>query len=132
MSSLPADNLRGDERQAIKSLSKMWWLWLAFGIVWTIVAVVILQFDDASITTVGVIVGIMFLVTGFQQFLIAVLTDRLKWMFALFGVLFEVAGVLALISPEDTFNALADILGFLFLLVGAFWIIQAFQARDIY
>ena len=42
-----------------------------------------------------------------------------------------IAGVLALISPENTFAALADMLGFLFLLVGIFWIIQAFVAREV-
>jgi uncharacterized membrane protein HdeD (DUF308 family) len=53
------------------------------------------------------------------------LAERLKWLYALFGVLFVAAGVLALISPENTFAALADILGFLFLIVGVFWVIQA-------
>jgi uncharacterized membrane protein HdeD (DUF308 family) len=48
-----------------------------------------------------------------------------------FGVLLLVAGVIALISPENTFAAIADILGFLFLIVGAFWIIQAFAERDV-
>ena len=37
--------------------------------------------------------------------------------------------MLAFISPEDTFAAIADILGFLFLIVGIFWIIEAFSAR---
>ena len=36
----------------------------------------------------------------------------------LFGVLFLIAGVIAFISPENTFAAIADILGFLFLIVG--------------
>ena len=48
----------------------------------------------------------------------------------LFGVFLIVAGVISLISPENTFAALADILGFLFLLVGVFWIIQAFRERE--
>jgi uncharacterized membrane protein HdeD (DUF308 family) len=131
MSSLPADNLSGDERQAIKSLSKMWWLWLAFGIVWTIVAVVILQFDDASITTVGVIIGLMFLGASAQNFTLATLADRGRWLFAIFGVLFLIAAVLAFISPENTFAAIADILGFLFLIVGVFWIIEAFAGKEV-
>ena len=37
---------------------------------------------------------------------------------------------IALISPENTFAGIADILGFLFLIVGIFWIIQAFGERD--
>ena len=39
--------------------------------------------------------------------------------------------MLAFISPENTFAALADMLGFLFLLVGLFWIIEAFSAREV-
>lgn len=118
-------------REAVGGLSRLWWLWLVFGIAWTIVGLVILQFDQASITTVGVIVGIMFLATGFQQFAIAGLVDRGRWLLMIFGVLFLIAGVIALISPENTFAALADILGFLFLIVGTFWVIQAFASREV-
>jgi uncharacterized membrane protein HdeD (DUF308 family) len=117
-------------REALKGISRLWWLWLVFGIAWVIVGLVILQFDAASVTTVGVIVGLMFLATGAQQFAIATLADRLKWLYAVFGVFFVAAGVIALISPENTFAALADILGFLFLIVGVFWVLQAFVTRE--
>ena len=114
-----------------KAVRRLWWFPLVTGIAWIVVALVILQFDQASVTTVGVIVGLMFLVTGFQQLVLASLGGRLSWVLVIFGVLFVVAGVLALISPENTFAALADILGFLFLLVGVFWIIQAFTERQL-
>jgi uncharacterized membrane protein HdeD (DUF308 family) len=117
--------------EVIKGISRLWWLWLVFGIAWMIVAVAILQFDQASITTVGVLVGLMFLATGAQQFAVATLVDRGGWLFALFGVLFVIAGVIALISPENTFAALADILGFLFLIVGVFWVLEAFAGRQV-
>jgi uncharacterized membrane protein HdeD (DUF308 family) len=117
-------------REAIRGLSKLWWLWLVFGIAWTIAGLVILQFNDASVTTVGWIIGIMFVVTGLQQFAIASLVDRHGWLWGLFGVLFLIAGVISMISPENTFAALADILGFLFLIVGVFWVIQAFMFRE--
>jgi len=48
-----------------------------------------------------------------------------------FGLLLVIAGVIAMISPENTFAAIADILGFLFLIVGFFWIIQAFGEREV-
>jgi uncharacterized membrane protein HdeD (DUF308 family) len=32
--------------------------------------------------------------------------------------------------PEDTFAGVADILGFLFLVVGVFWLVEAFAERD--
>ncbi|MET0823101.1 MAG: DUF308 domain-containing protein [Solirubrobacterales bacterium] len=118
-------------REAIRGFSRLWWLWIVFGIFWVVIGLVILQFDQASITTVGILVGAMFLASGFQQFMIMAMVDRGGWLYGLFGVLFLIAGVIALISPENTFAALADILGFLFLLVGIFWIIQAFVSREI-
>jgi uncharacterized membrane protein HdeD (DUF308 family) len=121
----------GEAREAVRDISRFWWLWLAFGIAWTVIGLVILQFDQASVTTVGVLVGLMFIGTAAQNFAIASLAGTGRWLFGFFGVLFLAAGVIALISPENTFAALADILGFLFLLVGIFWVIQAFGSRDV-
>jgi len=115
-----------------KAFSGLWWLWLVSGIVWIVIALVILQFDQASVTTVGVLIGIMFILSAFQQFAFGSLAGGwLQLVMWLFAVLFLIAGVIALISPENTFAALADVLGFLFLLVGTFWIIQAFGERDV-
>jgi hypothetical protein len=119
------------EASVERQVRRLWWIPLGAGIAWVIVALVILQFDQASVNTVGVIIGIMFLVTGFQQLLLASLFGPVRWLLMIFGVLFLIAGVISLISPENTFAALADILGFLFLLVGVFWIIQAFTDRDL-
>jgi uncharacterized membrane protein HdeD (DUF308 family) len=119
-----------ETREVLRGVSRLWWLWLVFGIAWTLIAVVILQFDQASITTVGVLIGLMFLGTSAQTIAIATIVDRLRWLYWIFAGLFLIAGVIALISPENTFAALADVLGFLFLIVGVYWIIQAFIARE--
>jgi uncharacterized membrane protein HdeD (DUF308 family) len=112
-------------------MSRLWWLWLIFGFLWIVIALVILQFDQASITTVGVLIGLMFLFSGFQQFALGSFVGGwLQFVMWFFGILLVIAGVIAFISPENTFAAIADILGFLFLLVGIFWIIQAFGERD--
>jgi hypothetical protein len=118
-------------REVAGAVGNLWWLWLVAGIAWIVIALVILQFDSASVTTVGVLIGLMFLLSGFQQFMVGALAPTLGWLSYLFGVLFIVAGVIALISPENTFAALADILGFLFLLVGVFWVMQAFIDRAV-
>jgi uncharacterized membrane protein HdeD (DUF308 family) len=120
-----------DVRSTVKDLSRLWWLWLVFGLIWTAIAVVILQFDDASITTVGIIIGLMFFATGLQSLVGAVVAERHGWVYGLFAILFFVAGVVSVISPENTFEAIADILGFLFLIVGIFWIIEAFAAKEV-
>ena len=117
--------------EAVRTVGRLWWLWLVSGAFWVIIGLVILQFDQASINTVGILVGALFLATSFQQFMIVGFVEGgLRWLYGIFGVLFLIAGVLALISPENTFAALADMLGFLFLIVGVFWIIQAFITRE--
>jgi uncharacterized membrane protein HdeD (DUF308 family) len=115
-----------------REFARLWWLWLVFGVLWIIVALVILQFDQASITTVGVLIGLMFLAAGAQNLAFGALTHgATRWFLWIFAVLFVIAGVLSLIEPENTFAGVADILGFLFLLVGVFWVIEAFTERAI-
>jgi uncharacterized membrane protein HdeD (DUF308 family) len=116
-------------REAGSQLARFWWVWLAAGVAWVLIALVVLQFDDASIRTVGTLIGIMFLLSGAQQLALAALVERQKWLPATFGLLLVVAGVVSLIQPEDTFAGFADILGFLFLIVGAFWTVGAFAER---
>jgi uncharacterized membrane protein HdeD (DUF308 family) len=114
-------------RQAVD----LWWFWLVTGVLWIVIALVILQFDQASITTVGVLIGIMFLFAGIQNFFFGSLAGgAMQWILWIFAVLFVIAGVISLIQPEDTFAGVADILGFLFLVVGVFWLVQAFAARE--
>src|SRR3954462_8022141 len=120
-----------DTRQAARDVASMWWLWLVVGIAWIVAALAVLQFDPASVTTVGVIVGIMFTFAGVQQIILATVAESLRWLWALFGVLFLIAGVLCFVNPEDTFRGLADILGFLFLTVGLWWTVRAFLSREI-
>jgi uncharacterized membrane protein HdeD (DUF308 family) len=66
-----------------------------------------------------------------QQFAVSSFLERDTWVYWVFGGLFLMAVVIALISPGNTFAALADILGFLFLIVGVFWVIQAFASREV-
>ncbi len=119
-----------EAREVIGAASKLWWLTLVAGILWFFIAIVILQMNAASVTTVGVIIGAMFLFTGFQQFLISTAVEGWKWLWIVFGVLFVLAGIWALINPGATTAALADSLGFLFLLVAIFWVIEAFTTRE--
>ncbi len=130
--STPAAEVPPPLEEAGVQLSRLWWLWLVAGIAWIVIALVILQFDEASVNTVGVLIGIMFLLSGFQQLAFGSFTRGwLQLVMWFFGLLLLVTGVIALISPENTFAAIADILGFLFLIVGTFWIIQAFGERDV-
>ena len=113
-----------------RQMANLWWLWLITGVAWVVVALVVLQFDEASIKTVGLVIGIMFLVAGMQNLFFGTLAGgATQWILWIFGVLLLIAGVISLIRPEDTFAGVADILGFIFLMIGVFWLIEAFAER---
>jgi uncharacterized membrane protein HdeD (DUF308 family) len=114
-----------------RQMANLWWLWLVTGVAWVVVALVVLQFEQASIKTVGVVIGIMFLVAGMQNLVFGTLAaGATQWILWIFGVLLLIAGVVSLIRPEDTFAGVADILGFIFLMIGVFWLIEAFAERE--
>jgi uncharacterized membrane protein HdeD (DUF308 family) len=117
-------------REAVSMFGKLWWIELALGIIWIIVSLVVLQFEEASLTTIGIIVGFMFLFAGLQQLFYSYIAEGWKWLWVIFGLLFIVASIVAFSYPKNTFAAIADSLGFLFLLVGVFWIIEAFATKD--
>src|SRR5271166_3657500 len=111
-------------------LARYWWVELLLGVFWLLIAVVVLKFDHASVVTVGVLTGIMFLIFAAEEFVLAVLDDgATRWLWAFFGVLLVAAGIVSLIHPRETFAGFADILGFVFLLIGVIWTVQAFAEQ---
>jgi uncharacterized membrane protein HdeD (DUF308 family) len=119
-------------RAAAREFTGYWWLQLIAGIAWIAVALVILQFDDASVTTVGILVGLMFIFAGVQNIVVASVTDGgTRVLSLLFAGLFLVSAIICFANPADTFAGLADILGFLFLIVGIWWMVQAFMERAV-
>src|SRR5204862_2596559 len=119
---------RAVERPGVADVARLWWLWLVTGIMWIVAAMVVLQFDQASVTTVSIIIGLMFAYSAVQQFVLAAVAESMKWLWIVFGVLFAAASIICFINPKNTFAGIADILGFLFLCVGVWWVIRAFVA----
>jgi uncharacterized membrane protein HdeD (DUF308 family) len=120
---------QGGGAGVVEWVADYWWLWLIVGILWIVAALVILQFNHASIVTVSVILGIMFALAAAQQFVLAAVADRHRWLSVLFGILFAACSIISFVEPAGTFTGLANVLGFLFLVFGIWWIIQAFMTR---
>jgi uncharacterized membrane protein HdeD (DUF308 family) len=118
--------------EGARELTGHWWVLLVAGIAWVAVALVVLQFDQASVTTVGVLVGLMFLGLGIENIALARLDVPMRWAWALFGAVFLVSAVVCFADPTDTFAGLADMLGFLLLIVGVWWMARAFLERAIH
>jgi uncharacterized membrane protein HdeD (DUF308 family) len=117
-------------RPFLAQLSRYWWIELVAGVFWVVVALVVLKFNHASVVTVGLLTGIMFLVFAAEMLALSALDPGgTKWLWALFGGLLTAAGIVALLHPRRTFAGFADILGFVFLLIGVIWTCQAFAER---
>ena len=119
----------GPLRPFLTQLARYWWVELLLGVLWVVIAIVVLKFDKASVVTVGVLTGIMFLLFAAEEFVLAALDGTARWLWAFFGVLLTAAGIIALIHPTKTFAGFADILGFVFLVIGILWMVQAFTER---
>jgi uncharacterized membrane protein HdeD (DUF308 family) len=122
-----------EDRGLVSMLQKVtsyWWVELLVGVFWIVISVVVLKFNHASVTTVGILTGIMFLIFAAEEFLLAAIDRHHRWLWAIFGVLLTASGIVALVEPSSTFAGFADILGFVFLLIGTLWMVQAFAERS--
>jgi uncharacterized membrane protein HdeD (DUF308 family) len=125
----PPGSRRGAAR-VLGPLARFWWIELLIGVFWLIVAAVVLKFNHASVVTVGVLTGIMFLIFAAEEFMLAAIDHgATRWLWVFFGVLLTAGGIVSLIHPRETFAGFADVLGFVFLVIGVIWTIQAFAER---
>jgi len=76
--------LRG-ARAGLWRLAGPWWLMLITGIAWLIISVVVLRFRLTSITTVGILIGVVFLAAMFNEFLLASVHVGWRWAHVLLG-----------------------------------------------
>jgi uncharacterized membrane protein HdeD (DUF308 family) len=120
------------ERAAAEPLARAWWLFLVTGILWLLIALVVLRFNLTSIAAVGVLLGVVLLMAGMNEVLMMAMPGLgWKWVHAILGVLFVIGGIWAFIHPLDAFWELAAILGFLLVLKGSFDIVAAIMTREV-
>jgi uncharacterized membrane protein HdeD (DUF308 family) len=97
----------------------LWWVLLVTGVLWLVVALVVLRFTERSTATVGLIVGVVLVGAGVNEFLIAGLQRAWRWFHVVMGLLLLAGGLWAFIRPQDTFWALASVLGFVLVFKGS-------------
>jgi uncharacterized membrane protein HdeD (DUF308 family) len=128
-----------DERTAFRSrtraglwrLAGPWWMFLLTGIAWLILSWVALRFTPASITTVGVLMGALFLFGMVDEFLIASVRSSWRWLHVVMGVIFAFGAGWSFAQPYNAFWALASILGLLLIFRGTLDIITSVDAREV-
>ena len=123
--------IRPSTRAALWRLAGPWWLFLLTGIAWLIIAVMVLRFTPASVNTVGVLMGVLFLLGAFNEFLAASMRHGWRWAHVARGVLFVVGAIWAFARPVNAFWSLASVLGLLLIFKGTLDIIAAVMTKDV-
>ena len=121
-------------RRADAALWRMagpWWLFLITGIAWLIISLMVLRFTPASINTVGILLGVLFLLAGFNEFMIGSVGHSWRWAHVLLGIFFIIGAIWAFARPFNAFWSLASVLGLLLILKGTLDIIAAVVTRDV-
>jgi len=106
-------------------------MFLVTGIAWLIIAWVVLRFTPASITTVGVLMGVLFLFALFNEILIAAIRTSWRWLHIVMAVLFAFGAGWAFARPYNAFWTLASILGLLLIFRGTLDIITSAETREV-
>jgi len=90
-----------------------------------------LAVHPASVTTVGVLLGVLFLVAMLNEFLTASVRPRWRWLHVVMGIIFAFGAGWSFAQPYNAFWTLASILGLLLIFRGTLDIITSVDARDI-
>jgi uncharacterized membrane protein HdeD (DUF308 family) len=118
--------LRDDAARAAEGL---WWIFLVTGILWLIIAMMVLRFNTTSVTTIGVLMGVIFLVAMANEFLDAFVRRSWRWAHIAMGVIFLLGSIWAFASPKNAFWTLASVIGLLLVLQGALVLVSGIASR---
>jgi uncharacterized membrane protein HdeD (DUF308 family) len=122
---------RPQETSMFGAITGIWWLFLITGIAWLIISLIVLRFDTTSIATVGALLGVVFLIAGMNEAMIALVRPGWKWAHFALAILFVIGGFTAFFKPYNAFWALASLLGFLLVLKGSLDIIVSAMTKDV-
>jgi uncharacterized membrane protein HdeD (DUF308 family) len=108
---------------------RTWWLFLISGIAWAVIAFAVLTVDPYTPATIGYLAGFFLLLAGVNEFVTGAVVEDLRWLHIVLGILFAIAGVMALLDPFQTFGILALLIGWYLLFKGISDIIVSIIGR---
>src|SRR5262245_15675497 len=121
-----------EERMIVREGARYWWVFLISGVLWLLIAWLVLRLNTTSIATVGVLLGVVFLFAAVNEAGVASLAHGgwKVWHWILAAIFF-LGALYGFFRPVNTFFALASVLGLILIFYGAFEIIQAIATRAV-
>ncbi len=121
----------GRRPATLAQLGGPWWMLLITGVAWLIISAAVLRFNTASVATIGVLIGVVFLIAAASEILLASVRASWGWLHILMSVLFIGAAIWAFVRPYGAFWALATIVGLLLILRGSLDLVMSINSKDI-
>jgi uncharacterized membrane protein HdeD (DUF308 family) len=90
----------------------------------------VLAFKPTTPATIGYLAGFVLLMAGVNELVQIGFAEAWKWLHGVLGALFLIAGIMALMSPFQTFGILALLIGWYLLFKGLADIIISIVERD--
>ena len=66
-------------RDAVRQMVGPWWAFLVAGLAWFVISFVVLQMSLTSVRAVGVLLGVIFLISAVEEFLAASVVGSWGW-----------------------------------------------------
>ncbi len=115
------------ERMIVREGAQYWWVFLVSGIVWLLIAWLVLRLNERSITTVGVLIGVVFLLAGTFEIVQGVASRSVNpywWVNLITGILLVLLAFW--VSGSDRVYALAQKRFLILFWVGFFALFRGF------
>jgi uncharacterized membrane protein HdeD (DUF308 family) len=110
-------------------LEKMWGWYLAGGIISMIFGFFVISYRHASVYAIIYLASGFFIAAGLFEIVGAVRMARQRWLHLVFGVIWVGAGIVGFVWPHITIYIVAILIGWGFLVLGIFDIINAVRYR---
>jgi uncharacterized membrane protein HdeD (DUF308 family) len=123
MTTIPIENSREP------AVGKLWWVRLLTGILWILLGLYVLQAHYGSAVAIAYIVAFWLIFAGVAEFIEAGAVAGWRWLHIVLGVVFVVGGILALMTPFQTFMVLAALIGIFLVIKGTFDFVFALAVR---
>jgi uncharacterized membrane protein HdeD (DUF308 family) len=121
-----------DDQMLAEDSGKWWWVFLATGVLWLIIGIVVLRLNLTSVATVGYLIGALFVLGALAELMVAS-TSRGGWRFLhyLMATIFVIGAIWSFVNPQESFFALASVLGLVLLFMGILEIVSAVASREL-
>ena len=126
MSDVPVAGL--GSREAIRGVTRSWWLFLILGVIWILFGMFILSYNVGSLLALAIFAGFTFIMTGINQLLsFGRVEGGWRWLFLVGGVLSILAGIIAFVWPGRTLLVISVVLAWFLVFKGIVDIVAAFS-----